>query len=76
LQNSLMQVSKMEESLLQKILVVDDDVELCELLSEYLEPEGFDVESVHDGKQGLDRLSLGKIFFADSRRHASQLKRV
>jgi two-component system response regulator CpxR len=56
-----MQVSKMEESLLQKILVVDDDVELCELLSEYLEPEGFDVESVHDGKQGLDRCLSGKF---------------
>jgi two-component system response regulator CpxR len=36
-------------------LVVDDDVELCELVSEYLRPEGFDVESVHDGGQGLRR---------------------
>jgi DNA-binding response OmpR family regulator len=56
-----MQASKMEESLLQKILVVDDDVELCELLSEYLEPEGFHVESVHDGKQGLERCLSGKF---------------
>src|ERR1700693_2471297 len=54
-QKSLMQASRMEASSHQKILVVDDDVELCELLSEYLEPEGFYVESVHDGKQGLDR---------------------
>jgi len=61
MQNSLMQAAKMEESPHQKILVVDDDVELCELLSEYLEPEGFEVESVHDGKQGLDRCLSGKF---------------
>jgi len=37
------------------ILVIDDDVELCSLVSEYLESEGFQVESVHDGKRGLER---------------------
>jgi two-component system response regulator CpxR len=61
LQNSLLQVSRMQELSLQKILVVDDDVELCELLSEYLQPEGFQVESVHDGKQGLERCLSGKF---------------
>ena len=60
-QNSLIQGSKMEEPSHQKILVVDDDVELCELLSEYLQPEGFQVESVHDGKQGLERCLSGKF---------------
>lgn len=35
------------------ILLVDDDEALCELLSEYLEMEGFDVSMVHDGKQAL-----------------------
>jgi two-component system response regulator CpxR len=40
---------------LVQVLIVDDDVELCELVSEYLRPEGFDVESVHDGGQGLRR---------------------
>jgi DNA-binding response OmpR family regulator len=40
---------------MKRILIVDDDVELCELLSEYLEPEGFEVESVHDGAIGVDR---------------------
>jgi len=38
-----------------RILVVDDDVELCSLVSEYLKPEGFQVEAVHDGKAGLVR---------------------
>ncbi|HEY8429311.1 MAG TPA: response regulator transcription factor [Sandaracinaceae bacterium] len=42
------------------ILVVDDDVELCELLSEYLGAEGFSVEAVHDGREGLARAAEGK----------------
>ena len=37
------------------ILVIDDDVELCELVSEYLEDEGFAIDSVHDGMTGVDR---------------------
>ncbi len=42
-----------------RILVVDDDIELCGLVGEYLEPEGFHVESVHDGKAGLERALQG-----------------
>jgi two-component system response regulator CpxR len=37
------------------ILIIDDDVELCELVTEYLEDEGFTVESVHDGAAGVER---------------------
>ncbi len=36
-----------------KLLMIDDDTGLCELLSEYLTAQGFSVQSVHDGKQGL-----------------------
>jgi DNA-binding response OmpR family regulator len=42
-----------------RILVIDDDVELCSLVSEYLEPEGFQIEAVHDGNRGLDRALNG-----------------
>ncbi len=35
------------------ILIADDDTELCELLREYLEPEGFEVRLAHDGDQAL-----------------------
>ena len=42
-----------------RILVIDDDVELCSLVSEYLQPEGFQVESVHDGERGLARALSG-----------------
>jgi CheY-like chemotaxis protein len=31
------------------LLVVDDDAELCQLLSQYLVPEGYDVEAVRSG---------------------------
>jgi two-component system response regulator CpxR len=38
---------------MKNLLIIDDDRKLCGLLSEYLEPEGFTVEAVHDGKQGI-----------------------
>ncbi len=33
--------------------MIDDDTGLCELLSEYLSSQGFEIQSVHDGEQGL-----------------------
>src|SRR5436190_20190866 len=42
-----------------RILVIDDDVELCSLVSEYLEPEGFQVESAPDGTRGLEQALSG-----------------
>jgi len=38
-----------------QILLIDDDRALCELLTEYLESEGFSVASVHDGETGVAR---------------------
>ena len=38
---------------MKKLLIIDDDRKLCGLLSEYFVPEGFTVEAVHDGKQGI-----------------------
>lgn len=43
-----------------RILIIDDDRELCELLSEYLGPEGFDVETVFDAPKGLERSLAGE----------------
>lgn len=36
-----------------KLLMIDDDTGLCELLGEYLKAQGFEIQSVHDGEQGL-----------------------
>ena len=38
---------------MNRILIIDDDIELCELLTDYLSGEGFSVEMVNDGKQGV-----------------------
>jgi DNA-binding response OmpR family regulator len=38
-----------------RILVIDDDVELCQLVVDYLEPMGFQVETAHDGIDGTGR---------------------
>ena len=46
-------------SVTRHLLVVDDDAELCQLLSEYLMPEGYDVEAVHSGTEGVERALSG-----------------
>lgn len=40
---------------MNRILVIDDDIELCELLNDYLSGEGFTVETVNNGKQGAEQ---------------------
>ncbi|NVJ59501.1 MAG: response regulator transcription factor [Gammaproteobacteria bacterium] len=40
---------------MQKILLVDDDIELCELLSDYLSGEEFSVDAVHDGAKAAEQ---------------------
>lgn len=38
-----------------RLLLVDDDIELCRLLREYLDPEGFEVTMAHTGPDGLGK---------------------
>lgn len=45
---------------MDRVLVVDDDVELCDLVKEFLEPEGLQVEAVHNGNRGLERALSGE----------------
>jgi two-component system response regulator CpxR len=40
---------------LDRILLIDDDVEMCTMLAEYLESEGLQTEVVHEGGAGLKR---------------------
>ncbi len=44
---------------MDRILVIDDDSELCELLTDYLSGEGFIVETANDGRQGVDQALIG-----------------
>ena len=38
-----------------RVLVIDDDEDLCELTADYLAPLGFRVEAVHTGEQRAER---------------------
>src|ERR1700759_3885562 len=40
---------------MEPILLIDDDVELCVMLSDYLGRHGYEVTTAHDGKAGLAR---------------------
>jgi two-component system response regulator CpxR len=40
---------------MSKILIIDDDEELCELMKEFLTAEGFEIATAHDGESGLER---------------------
>ena len=41
------------------ILLIDDDVELCELLVEFFDQQGVRLDAVHDGLRGLNRALSG-----------------
>ena len=40
---------------MDRVLIIDDDIELCELLVARMSGEGFEIEAVHEGKRGLER---------------------
>ena len=40
----------------ERILIIDDDQDLCALLSEYLQLQGFDVETIHNGTEAVAHL--------------------
>ncbi len=42
------------------ILLIDDDIELCELMREFLARRGFRLETTHDGLRGLARALKGE----------------
>lgn len=46
---------------MDQILIIDDDVALCELVTEYLEPHGFQIRSVHRGDTGADAALSGSF---------------
>ena len=40
---------------MSRILLADDDVELCDMLTEYLTSEGFEIDVAHDGDSALHK---------------------
>ena len=47
-----------------QVLLIDDDVELLDLLAEYLRQEGFDIVAVHDGETGVAEALSGAYAIA------------
>lgn len=46
---------------MSRILVVDDEKNICDLLSLYLVKEGFETECAQDGVQALEKFAAGKF---------------
>jgi DNA-binding response OmpR family regulator len=44
-----------------RILLVDDDLELCRMVAEYLQGEGYMLVTVHDGEAGVEAAIAGNI---------------
>jgi two-component system response regulator CpxR len=45
---------------MNRLLVIDDDVEMCAMVKEYLQEEGFEVEVANRGDRGLTRALSGE----------------
>jgi DNA-binding response OmpR family regulator len=44
-----------------RVLVIDDDRELCALITAYLQPLGYEVTAEHEGASGVERALAGKF---------------
>lgn len=44
-----------------RILIIDDDIEMCRLLHNYLTKESYEVETIHNGNDGLKK-ALGQEY--------------
>ena len=45
----------------KKILIIDDDIDLCTLLSRYLSKKGFETETAHTGSKGIAKFTEHKF---------------
>ena len=57
--SALKKSSSSANPLVRRLLIIDDDAELCELLAEYLQPEGFQVDAVYTGTEAVERALTG-----------------
>ncbi|HTB51811.1 MAG TPA: sigma-54 dependent transcriptional regulator [Ferruginibacter sp.] len=44
-----------------RILVIDDDVDMCILLSRFLDRNGYEVDTSHSGEDGISKFKQGKF---------------
>ena len=43
----------------KRVLVIDDDADMCVLLDRFLTNNGYEVETAHSGKKGIDKFKSG-----------------
>jgi two-component system response regulator CpxR len=46
----------------KKLLLIDDDLQLTQLLTEYLTPQGYELDVAHDGEAGLSLATSNKYY--------------
>ncbi len=46
---------------MKRILIIDDDVDMCGLLSRYLQRKGFEVDVAHNGSKGIAKVKESKF---------------
>src|SRR5579862_1159291 len=46
---------------MKRILIIDDDVDMCGLLSRYLQRKGFEVDTAHNGAKGIAKVKDSKF---------------
>src|SRR6266403_929782 len=53
-------MDRKSETAAARILVIDDDVELCKLVSRFLRSDGYAVDTTHDSRQGIELALCGE----------------
>ena len=46
---------------MKRILIIDDDMDMCGLLSRYLQRNGFETDTAHTGHKGINKFHEGKF---------------
>jgi two-component system, NtrC family, response regulator HydG len=46
---------------MKRILIIDDDMDMCRLLSHFLQRKGFETDVAHSGSKGLDKFTEGRF---------------
>ena len=45
----------------KRILIIDDDADMCTLLSRFLTKNGYEVDTAHSGKKGIEKFKASKF---------------
>src|ERR1700680_3708048 len=53
-------MDRKSEKVAARILVIDDDVELCKLVSRFLRSDGYAVDTIHESGQGIELVLAGE----------------